>query len=212
MGQYTKKGLLNGYRKNNREREALDYYATPSKEVFNILKETNISLEGRTILEPCIGGGHMAQGIENYLTYSKQKPMKMIGTDIKDRGFRGKNWELFYELDFLSDDYPIDSASVVIMNPPYSTLEPFLIRALEIAKKKLIVLCRTQALEGVSRYNNIFKDNPPTDIYQYIDRIQCWKNGEEPEGSSAQAYCWLVWDMEDNRKETKFHWMHRIDS
>ena len=30
MGQYTKNGLLNGYKKNNKEREELDYYATPS--------------------------------------------------------------------------------------------------------------------------------------------------------------------------------------
>jgi hypothetical protein len=29
------------------------------------------------------------------------------------------------------------------MNPPYSILEPFMIRALEIAKDKLIVLGRT---------------------------------------------------------------------
>lgn len=212
MGQYNNKGLYNTYKKNNKEREALDYYATPSKEVFNILKEININLENYIVLEPCIGGGHMAQGIENYLTYSKQEPLRMIGTYIKDRGFRGKDWELFYGLDFLADDYPIESADVVIMNPPYSILEPFLIRALEIANKKLVVLGRTQALEGVGRYNNIFKDNPPTDIYQYIDRIQCWRNGEEPEGSSAQAYCWLVWDIENDKKETKFHWIHRIDN
>lgn len=212
MGQYTNKGLLNGYKKNNKEREALDYYATPSKEVFNILKAINANLDGCTILEPCIGGGHMAQGIENYLTFSQQNPWRMIGTDIKDRGFKGKNWELIYEQDFLSDDYPVETADIVVMNPPYATLEPFLIRALEIAKKKLVVLCRTQALEGVSRFNNIYRDNPPTAIYQYIDRIQCWKNGEEPEGSSAQAYCWMVWDKTAKTKETTFHWIHRIDN
>ena len=37
MGQYTKKGLLNGYKKNNTERAAYDYYATPAVEVENIL-------------------------------------------------------------------------------------------------------------------------------------------------------------------------------
>ena len=44
------------------------------------------------------------------------------------------------------------------MNPPYSTLEPFLIRALEIAQDKLIVLCRMQVLEGEGRYEKIFKE------------------------------------------------------
>ena len=37
MGQYTKNGLLNGYKKNNKERAELDYYATPTVEVENIL-------------------------------------------------------------------------------------------------------------------------------------------------------------------------------
>ena len=64
MGQYSNKGLYNAYKKNNKEREALDYYATPTKEVFNILKELDYSFHGKTILEPCIGGGHMAMGIE----------------------------------------------------------------------------------------------------------------------------------------------------
>ena len=51
--------------------------------------------------------------------------------------------EYIIEYDFLADDYPIDQADIVIMNPPYSILEPFMIRALEIAKDKLIVLGRT---------------------------------------------------------------------
>ena len=37
MGQYTNKGLYNAYKKNNKEREEKDYYATPTVEVFNIL-------------------------------------------------------------------------------------------------------------------------------------------------------------------------------
>lgn len=37
MGQYTNKGLYNAYKKNNKEREEKDYYATPTAEVENIL-------------------------------------------------------------------------------------------------------------------------------------------------------------------------------
>ena len=155
MGLYNKQGLLNGYKKNNKERETLDYYATPSCEVENILLELDYDFSNKTILEPCIGGGHMAEGIEAYLR-DDMIPKKLIGTDFIDRGFKSDKWELAYGLDFLSDDYPIEKADVVIMNPPYATLEPFLIRALEIAQDKLIVLCRTQVLEGASRFENIF--------------------------------------------------------
>lgn len=71
MGQYTNKGLYNAYDKNHKEREKDDYYATPTNEVFNILTELNIDFSHQTILEPCIGGGHMANGIEEYLSSKK---------------------------------------------------------------------------------------------------------------------------------------------
>lgn len=209
MGQYTNNGLLNGYKKNNKEREELDYYATPTAEVKNILDTLGYDFTGQTILEPCIGGGHMVAGIQKYLDENNQIPAQCYGTDFKDRDFRSSKWDLQYGIDTLSDDYPIDKADIVIMNPPYSTIEPFLIRALEIAQDKLIVLCRTQVLEGASRYNNIFRNNPPTEIYQYIDRIQCWKGGKKPTGSSAQAYCWLVWDKKAPAAAPKLYWIHR---
>ena len=152
----------------------------------------------------------MANGIVNYLN-SKKQVAKLIGTDYKNRGFADEQWNLSYGHDFLDDAYPIDNADIIVMNPPYATLEPFLIRALEIAQEKLIVLCRTQVLEGAGRYEKIFIDNPPTDIYQYVDRIQCWKDGIKPSGSSAQAYCWLVWDKEKKQQGSMLHWIRRDD-
>lgn len=211
MGQYNKQGLYNAYKKNNKERAEGDYYATPSAEVENILDTLGFDFSGQTILEPCVGGGHMVAGIQKYLDKNEQTAAALKGTDFKDRDFRSTKWQLQYDLDFLADDYPIDKADVIIMNPPYATLEPFLIRALEIAQDKLIVLCRTQVEEGASRYENIFAENPPTDIYQYIERIQCWKGGVKPSGSSAQAYCWLVWNKKDIPKYPRFHWLHRSE-
>ena len=64
IAQYNKKGMYNGYDKNNKEREALDYYSTPTEEVENIL--SIIKIDG-SILEPCAGGGHMLKGIYNII-------------------------------------------------------------------------------------------------------------------------------------------------
>lgn len=214
MGQYTKNGLLNGYKKNNKERAELDYYATPTVEVENILNVLNYDFSGLSILEPCVGGGHMLDGILNYCEQRNQNPKAIIGTEWADRGYTNNKCNITYGLDFLDDNYPVNIADVIIMNPPYATLEPFLIRALEIAQEKIIVLCRTQALEGASRFKNIFAKEPPTAIYQYIDRIQCWKNGKKPTGSSAQAYCWIVWDRTITDHELfppTLHWIHRAD-
>ena len=50
MGKYSKKGTYAGYDKNNKERQAEDYYATPPEEVTNILRILNLPLtDGRNI-------------------------------------------------------------------------------------------------------------------------------------------------------------------
>ena len=215
MGQYTNKGLYNAYDKNHKERDKLDYYATPTVEVENILDELNISFISQSVLEPCIGGGHMAEGIENYIYKNGYiEKVRLIGTDIRDRGYQNDIWDLEYGLDFFADDYPYDEADWVIMNPPYGVIEPFTIRALDIAKKGVIMLGRLQFLEGEGRFEKILQFNPPTDVYVYVDRIQCWKDGLKPEGSSAQAYAWFVWDRKKNNEylvEPRVHWIRRAD-
>lgn len=62
MKTYNKKGLYNSYDKNHKERDSLDYYSTPTKEVENILNTLNIKFNGETILEPCCGGGIWFKG------------------------------------------------------------------------------------------------------------------------------------------------------
>lgn len=216
MGQYTNKGLYNRYDKNHKERNRLDYYATPTIEVVNILDKLNIDFYNTTILEPCVGGGHMADGIDIYLDKSGYiERVQTIGTDIHNRGYENDLWELYCgpDYDFFSDDYPYDNVDWIIMNPPYSVIEPFTIRALEIAQKGVIMLARLQFLEGEGRFENILKSNPPTDVYVYVDRIQCWKDGLKPEGSSAQAYAWFIWNKESINPwhGPQIHWIRRAD-
>lgn len=214
MGQYTNKGLYNKYKKNNKEREALDYYSTPTEEVTNVMLTAGILLDDKTILEPCVGGGHMLEGILKYEQIIwPQTPNKIIATDIQDRGYRTPGVEFQYgeHCDFLSDDYPIEKADLIIMNPPYATIEPFVIRALEIAPE-VLMLGRTQFLESESRYENIFKNNPPDKIFQYVDRIQCYKNGDTSiTGSSAQAYAWFYWNRNQTYGGTYLNWLRRSD-
>ena len=212
MGQYSKKGLYTGYDKNHKEREALDYYATPPKEVTNILEVLGLDLTGANVLEPCCGGGHMVEGIWQY-----NKSANILATDIMQRtnyfltrDAVGDTIMYHYgtKYDFLSDDYPIEHADYVIMNPPFSVIIPFVQRSLEIADKGVLMLGRLKFVESQKRYTEIFKDNPPTKIWAYVDRIACYKNGnfsEKP--NSIEAYAWFYWDKNDTSKETKFDWI-----
>lgn len=212
---YNKKGLYSGYDKSHKEREALDYYSTPIEEVENILNTMNLDLNNVTILEPCCGGGHMVQGIVNYCSKYDSKLWKLYATDIKDRNsiLQKEDYKAGSDYDFLSDDYPCcHGIDYIIMNPPYSVIEPFVMKALGIADKGVLMLGRLQFLEGQGRYKNIFKDYPPTDVYVYVDRIFCYKNGNTSiKQSSAQAYAWFFWDLKGNSKDTKIHWIRRAD-
>lgn len=212
---YTTKGLYNSYDKKHKERNALDYYSTPIKEVTNILEKINLDFNNTVILEPCCGGGHMVVGILEYITkHPENYPDAIIATDIKERADKYHfSHDVGPQYDFLSDNYelPVDTnIDYIIMNPPYSTIEPFTIRALEIANKGVLMLGRLQFLEGKSRYENILKDNPPTDVYVYVDRIKCYKNGNEKDTtSSAQAYAWFYWDKKEIIKTPKIHWIRK---
>lgn len=210
---YGKKGIYNGYDRNHKEREALDYYSTPIEEVTNILNVLKLDFKDTTILEPSAGGGHMLQGIKNYLGDNVNK-VTLIATDIKDRGCQ----EVLTgsEYDFLSDEYPhTENIDYIIMNPPYSVIEPFVMRSLGIANKGILMLGRLQFLEGENRFKNILKDNPPTDVYIYVDRIACYKNGDDKvKMASAQAYAWFYFDinkMNNDNYETIVHWIRRND-
>ena len=210
---YNKKGMYNGYDKNHKEREALDYYSTPTEEVTNILNTLNINFIGKTILEPAAGGGHMLQGIKNYLADNINNAT-IIATDIQDRGCN--DIETGAAFDFLSDEYPYkDNIDYIIMNPPYSIIEPFVMRSLGIANKGILMLGRLQFLEGEKRFKNILAEYPPTDIYVYVDRIACFRNGDiSQKMSSAQAYAWFYWDIEKVNTtiyNSKIHWLRRAD-
>ena len=202
MGQYNKKGMYSGYDKNNKEREALDYYATPPQEVTNILKTMGLEITAQDyVLDPACGGGHMMKGIVDYFPR-----VQLAGTDIKDRTTQlikdlkeNTNSTYYYgkEYDFLSDEYPIKECDYIIMNPPFSIIIPFVQHSLDIAKKGVLMFGRLQFLESVARYEKIFIDNPPTDVWVYVDRVACYKNGDfSTKPSSVQAYAWFYWDKE----------------
>lgn len=206
MGQYSKKGMYAGYDKNNKERDALDYYATPSNEVYNILKEMDFEKGNVTILEPSCGGGHMVEGIYKY-----NPKATIYATDIKQRpnpfmGHDAVGETIFYhygdKYDYLSEEYSVydcdmDNIDYVIMNPPFSVIIPFVQHSLDIAKKGVLMFGRLQFLESVARYEKIFQDNPPTDVWVYVDRVACYKNGDfSTKPSSVQAYAWFYWDKE----------------
>lgn len=217
---YNKKGMYAGYDKNHKERNKLDYYSTPTEEVENILNVMNLDFKGKTILEPCAGGGHMAKGIENYCEKKNYHNWILIGTDIQKRKsiYDTDDFPLCGpEYDFLSDDYPYTKdINYIIMNPPFKLIEPFCMKALGIATQGVLMFGRIQFLEGIGRYEMINKNFPPTDVYVYVDRICCYPNGNTSEKpATIQCYAWFYWDInfvdKDTRYNTSLHWIRKAN-
>ena len=213
--QYSDNGSYAGYNKNHKDREENDFYATPSEEVYNILNTINPMLEGSTILEPCCGTGHMMKGIEWYLATKKYKPEKLIGTDLIERElnyFPQFEWDMYFNKDFLNKDYRINDIDFIIMNPPYKDIKEFLKKSVIKTNANVLCLCRLQTIETIKRYEEIFKDNPPSDVFVYVDRIACAKNGDFNKDTSAiQAYCWLYWDRTKSYTDTKLHCIRKYN-
>ncbi len=208
---YDRIGGYGGYNHNHSERQKNDYYASDTIEVENFLKNYlhfNPTPHDR-VLEPCCGGGHMLEGI-----YPCCESNTLItGTDLIDYGYKSNKALLQYNLDFLSPDYPFKKSEYVIMNPPFKQAIPFVQKGLEIATKQFILFSRLQFLETEKRYEEVIEDYPPNDIYIYVDRIACYKNGDTTlPKTGSQAYAWYVW----NKDETNFdyprcHWIRRAN-
>ena len=218
--KYNHAGLYSGYDKNHKERDALDFYATPTKEVENILNILNLDFSNEIILEPCCGDGHMYDGIMKYLNNNGGADA-VIATDIMEREgdfphMAGSDYDFIKDeyMDNVKKECNIDNIDYIIMNPPFKLIEPFVMKSLGIAQKGIIMLGRIQFLEGKSRYENILKDFPPTDVYVYVDRISCFKGGNENiKQASVQCYAWFYWDMEQIEKGSKnsnLHWIRRV--
>ena len=182
--------------KSKTDREKDDFYTTPPEEIRNILNYEK--LEGN-VLENSCGNGIISEAVKELYP-----DIEVISTDLVDRGYGETG------LDFLSEDYPHKEVDNVVMNPPFKLLEGFMRKSTEIAKRKVIMLGRIQALESIKRYS-FFQECPPSRVYVYANRIGCKKNGEG-KAANSMMYAWYVWDRADKSMETKLHWIKRIDA
>lgn len=160
------------------ERQSEDYYATEPRAVYELLERESFS---ETILEPCVGGGHIANVL-------KEKGYKVIAKDIVNRGFPETEIINFFSISENKND--------IITNPPYILCKDFVDHALKISPKgtKIAMFLKLTFLESQSR-RQLFEENPFKTLYVFSQRRNCAKNGDfEKYPSSAVAYGWYVWE------------------
>lgn len=175
--------------------DSLDYFPTPPWAtralMERVLSHLNVVAPDagtnaepdriNSVWEPACGEGHIADVLREYCP-------RVYATDIFDYGYPD------HVVDFLRPD--IGSASDwIITNPPFGdkALE-FVERAIDLATVGVAMFFRSQwAVEGIERYERIFRDRPPTLCAFFVERVNLCKGRWEPDGSTATAYCWLIW-------------------
>ena len=120
-------------------------------------------------------------------------------SDLYDRGYGDVGVDFFKETEVFQGN--------TITNPPYKHINDWILKSLEVTSNKVYIFCRILTIESLTRYNKIFKDNPPVLICPFVKRIKCYRGDDKDVGSSAVCYAWFIWDNKDDSKETRVKWL-----
>ena len=130
------------------KKDSLDYFPTPpwaTRALFqSVILPMGFVHYNDVCLEPACGGGHMVKVLQEYFD-------KVESCDISDYGQDRI-------ADFLSKDVE-QECDFIITNPPFNLAEEFVIKALSMTRKLVAVFARTQFMEGIGRYERLFKPN-----------------------------------------------------
>lgn len=174
------------------EREENDYYSTDPIAI-TILHKHGLLDKDIPYFDFCCGSGNL--GIE----------LKRLGYDVAyesdlfDRGYGEVG------IDFFTINDKVEGNTIA--NPPYKFINDWITHSLKITSNKIYIFCRIQTIETMSRYNKIFKHNPPILICPFVKRVQCYRNDDRNIKGSAVCYSWFIWDNNDDSNETKVMWL-----
>jgi hypothetical protein len=198
---------LGASNRSKRDREELDFYATPpiaTEALLKKLDEVGIKLPTK-ILEPAVGMGHIASVL-------KKHGYQVEAADVVDRNWPGTKIQNFLDTESIDCD-------AIITNPPYAYGAQFVVKAMDLLKddQYCCMLLKIQFMEGKERGDLLFKSGlNPEWCFVFSGRINCAKQGnfkgdnevfkaatqgedisdyDEPEADTGGqiAYAWYVW-------------------
>lgn len=174
---------------------SLDDFPTPpwaTRALCEFIKAKQPWMNSMTCREPAANRGHMVKPLAEYFGH-------VDGSDIHD-----------YGAGFPVHDYlfgpPPRPMDWTITNPPFRLAEQFIDRAIETSLCGVAIIVRSAFLEGVGRYRGLFSIAPPSHVLQFSERVVMHKGKLSAKGSTATAYCWLVW-TKPNKHKTILEWI-----
>lgn len=169
--------------------DSLDFFPTPpwaTRALFEHVLGSH-RMTDATVWEPAAGEGHMAEVIREYVA-------EVYASDVHDYG-------VGYAVgSFIGEGLDVAQCPFkpcwIITNPPFNLALQFVQRALPEASEGVAVLVRSNWIETEGRYECLFRDNPPTIVAQFVERVPMHKGRWDPDGSTSTAYAWFVWEKD----------------
>lgn len=146
-----------------------------------------------SVREPAANRGHMVGPLSEYFR-------TVEASDIHDYGAG------YPQNDYLFGPLP-SPVDWTITNPPFRLAEQFIDRMLATSTVGCAVLVRSAFLEGIGRHARLFQRVAPDFIYQFTERVVIHKGKLVEKGSTATAYCWLVWVQDEPEDDCVFRWI-----
>jgi hypothetical protein len=148
-------------------------------------------VDGQSVREPAANRGHMVKPLAEYFG-------RVEASDIHDYGAG------FPVQDYLFGPLP-PRTDWTITNPPFRLAEQFIQRGLECSDA-VGVIVRSAFLEGVGRHRDLFSVHRPALVLQFTERVVMHKGKLSAKGSTATAYCWIIW-RNSHTGPTDFDWI-----
>ena len=175
--------------------DSLDDFPTPpwaTRALCEWIESWWADLGDLSCREPAANRGHMVKPLREYF-------IQVLASDVHD-----------YGAGFPVEDYlfpgPCAQTNWTITNPPFRLAEKFIAKAIDQSNHGVAMIVRSAFLEGVGRYRNLFSVNPPSHVLQFTERVVMHKGKLSANGSTATAYCWLVW-IKGWDQQTCFEWI-----
>jgi hypothetical protein len=173
-----------------------DLFPTPpwaTRTLVEWLIQRGVLVGDQHCWEPAAGLGHMSRTLSEFFSsvYASDAFDYGLGHEVSD--FRCAGYHQKFDW--------------IITNPPFNLAEEFSRTAIVKAKVGVAMLVRTTFLEGIKRYQNLFSRTPPTYVLQFTERVPMHRGRLEANGSTATAYCWLVWFVSGDNGGTRLCWL-----
>lgn len=161
--------------------DSLDDFPTPpwaTRALCEWLEAEDHELGSMSVREPAANRGHMVRPLAEYFG-------SVEASDVHDYGAG------YPVRDYLFGPLP-QMVDFTITNPPFRLAEQFIERAIASSRVGAAVIVRAAFLEGVGRFERLFSEHPPRHVLQFTERVVMHKGKLSANGSTATAYCWLV--------------------